>query len=144
MIQRADPIPAGRYWLNFKNASLDGGAQELVWQTWVRKNAATVKVEATDGANDDFAFVVFRVSSPTPRWPTQPLKDFLGFPSLAGSKVAGSSDVIQQPAPEPSVIGSLLEPAAPGGALDQITGALKTIGFVAIGAYLAAKILTRK
>lgn len=144
MIQRADPIPAGRYWLNFRNEVMDGGGQAQVWQTWVRKNSATVKVEVTDGANDDFAFVVFRVSSPTPRWPSAPLKDFLGFPSYAGSKVAGSADVIQSPPPEPSVIASLLEPAAPGGALDQITGAIKTIGFVAIAAYFASKILTRK
>lgn len=137
MIQSADPIPPGRYWLNFRNPVMDDGAQELVWQTWVRKNSSTVNVEVTDGANDDFAFVIFRVSSPTPRWPTQPLKDFLGFPSFAGSKVAGSADVIQSPEPEPSV-------TAPGGALDQITGAIKTVGFVAIAAYFASKLLTRK
>jgi len=138
MIQRADPIPPGRYWLNFKNSGMDGGAQSAAWVAWVRTNPETVRVESTqEGDADGFSFVVFTVLSPTSRWPTQPLKNFLGFPSVAGSKVSGPDDVIQSPAPPP--------PAdAPGGVIDQVTGALKVIGYGAIAAYLLGKLLTRK
>jgi len=138
MIQRSDPLPVGRYWLNFKNQGMDGGEQAEAWRAWVKKNPETVRVEITqDGDSDGFAFVVFRVMSPTSRWPTQPLKNFLGFPNVAGSKVMGPDDVIQSPAPPPPV-------DAPGGVMDQVTGALKVIGYSAIAAYLLGKWLTRK
>lgn len=90
-IERGDPIPAGRYWIDIPKARVKN------YTTW-RKANPSVKTTSTQ-ESPKMTFIIFEVSSPVPRWPA----DWgLGFPNQAGAGVRQASDVIQRPKVETS------------------------------------------
>lgn len=105
-IQRADPIPPGRYWIDAL-----GTTALQQFDKWRDDHKATVTVEkleagkATDdpmewGAHPgvDSGFYIFQVLNPTPRWPN--VSKGLGLPNVAPASVQQKSDTIQRPPPE--------------------------------------------
>lgn len=91
-IERGDPIPAGRYWLDIPKARVKN------YTTWRKANLPHVKTTSTQESSK-MTFIIFEVSSPVPRWPA----DWgLGFPNTAGDSVKQASDVIQRPKVETS------------------------------------------
>lgn len=145
-LERRDPIPQGRYWLHVRMPDADGGKQQEAFSAWVlAQNGASAEWEQAkdrpvqilstqDGEPGGMAFVIFKLIKPVPRWP---LSAGLGAPSIASDSIRDASDVTQAPALPPDA-------TAPGGAVEQIAGALKVIGFASIAAYLLGKLITRK
>jgi len=145
-LERRDPIPPGRYWLHVRMPDADGGKQGEAFSAWVlEQNGSAAEFEQAkdrpvqilstqDGEPDGMAFVIFRLIKPVPRWP---LSAGLGAPSIAPDSIRDASDVTQAPELPAGA-------TEQGGAIEQISGALKVIGFGAIAAYLLGKLITRK
>lgn len=108
LLEKADPLPPGRYWLDVYNTD--------VWAQWVNSHAkpivepelgvslpATVIIVKTahfpaDEANGYPAgdWVLFDVVAPTP-WGVA--KD-LGWPDIATPDIHGPEDTVQRPPPQ--------------------------------------------
>ena len=116
MIERKNPIPPGRYWLNFKNPSMDGGRQADAFTAWARGPAVQI-LSTEDGDPELMTFVIFRVLTPVPRWPDSA---GLGLPTVAPPNVKSSGDTVQRP--DVRGIGDLIEEVATKP--DEIVGAI--------------------
>lgn len=92
-VQRANPLPAGRYWVDvFATDSPD-------FSSWLAANRSTVSIVSTEHFDANAGgpardWVLFQVSAPTP-WSGP------GFPTIADASVTSSSDTAQRPDPAP-------------------------------------------
>jgi len=91
-VERKNPLPAGRYWVDVFAKDSDA------FGAWLNSNKATVQVRTTEHFDSDPVrdWYLFEVSVPTP-WQGP------GFPTIAGPHVTSSSDTAQRPDPVPSV-----------------------------------------
>jgi hypothetical protein len=92
-LERRNPLPVGRYWLDVwaKDAQ--------AWADFVRANAAALKTERTEHFEENAGgpardFVIFKTSAPVP-WNAK-----FGFPTIAPSSVQGSGDTVDKLPPE--------------------------------------------
>ncbi len=93
-IERRDPIPAGRYWVD-----LVGKEAGISFDIW-RRMYPSISVEETEGDTtvDPFqAFVIFTLSKPTERWSKTP---GLGYPNTAGPEIHSKADAYRVPVVE--------------------------------------------
>lgn len=128
-IERKNPLPAGRYWIDVIDYP-PGHMNEFT--AWALANDQKIAIESTEERTEldpHQLFVIFRVLEPV----FFPQKNF-GFPNIAGEQVHTSDDTAQKPdVPEPSFEG----PA----------GQLVTFGGLALGAaalLFLAKLIGRK
>lgn len=129
-LQRTNPIPPGRYWLD-----LIGDSERVRWEGAVQGlNAAhpgILHVEGTthhnageDGNAVPRDWVLFKVTAPM-------VWDFtIGTPTVAAASVTSEADTVQRPAPEPD-LSTRIETA-----LKSSQQAVQTIAWVVGGAIL--------
>lgn len=125
-IERRNPVPPGRYWIDIFESGFSA------WQTWLASNRSTVRVESTEehpAAGDAPArqFFIFSVSAPI-LWPEN---RGLGLPSIADPGVSSSADTVVRPPPPGGVIDQL------GDAVDSISSGVKTVVVVVGGLAIA-------
>jgi hypothetical protein len=106
-IERRNPLPAGRYWIDIFESGF------TAFQSWLSNNKSSVRVETTEdypAAGDAPArqFYIFAVSAPT-AWPSD---RGLGLPSIATSNVTSSSDTATRPDPPPDVVDQIAATAS--------------------------------
>ena len=99
-LERRNPVPAGRYWVDVfdqvsTHPATKGQNTQTAFRDWLRRNSATVKSESTQSFDTTPArdFYIFRVSAPT-KW------EGPGFPEIATPAVQSSADTVQRPDPE--------------------------------------------
>lgn len=127
-VQRANPLPPGRYWVDvFENDSPD-------FSSWLAANRSTVSIVSTQHFDANAGgpardWVLFTTSAPTP-W------NGPGFPTIADASVTSSSDTAVRPPPAPDI--TTLDP------LEAVTTlpAMK-IGLALAGAALVLALFTR-
>lgn len=104
-LAKQDPLPPGRYWIDIFEPGVS------TWVGWSGGNLATVQIEKTEfykgthkvlevlgwlypwvpGSGTDYpdrAFIIFRVTQPTP-WG---VADIIGWPSVAPANIQTSAD----------------------------------------------------
>lgn len=91
-IERANPLPAGRYWVDVFTP------QEAAFQAWLQKNKSNVAVTTTESFDpiDSYpgrVWRLFEVNAPV-SW------EGPGFPTIAGANVQTSGDTVQRPDPQ--------------------------------------------
>lgn len=87
-IERGNPIPAGRYWIDVSKPRVKA------YTDWRKASNGAVRTVSTQ-ESDRMTFIVFEVSTPTPRWPVEV---GLGLPTIAEQSVKSASDVVSRPA----------------------------------------------
>ena len=128
-LERRNPVPAGRYWVDVfdqtsTHPATKGQNTQTAFRDWLRRNAATVKIDSTQSFDTKPArdFYIFRVTAPT-------LWEGPGFPEVAPAAVQSSADTVQRPDPEKDPLDQL------GDALDDVGGATSSLILaVAVGA----------
>lgn len=98
-VQRANPLPPGKYWVDVFTP------QEAAFQDWLQRNKANVIVTTTEtyepaGDYPGRVWRLFEVNSPV-TW------EGPGFPTIAGPGVKSSTDTADRPAPEPDPLDKL-------------------------------------
>lgn len=98
--ERRNPLPVGRYWVDVFDLvstapATKGQNEQTAFRAWLRRNAATVKVERTQSFDTEPArdFYIFKVVASTP-W------EGPGFPTIAPSGVQSSDDTVTKLPPE--------------------------------------------
>lgn len=91
-MERTNPLPAGRYWVDVF------APQEDAFQAWLQKNKANVAVTTTETFDpiDGYpgrVWRLFEVSAPV-TW------EGPGFPTIAGADVQTAADTVQRPDPQ--------------------------------------------
>jgi hypothetical protein len=100
-LQRANPLPPGRYWVDvFETDS-------PAFSSWLAVNRATVNVVSTEHFDQNAGgpardWVLFQITGPTP-W------NGPGFPTIADPSVTSSSDTAERPPPAPDPTTSLAD-----------------------------------
>lgn len=91
-VQRANPLPAGRYWVDVFAPDSDA------FNGWLSTNRLTVTVRQTEHYDSAPArdWYLFEVKAPTP-WAGP------GLPTIADASVTSSSDTVQKPDPVPGL-----------------------------------------
>lgn len=94
-MQRENPLPAGRYWVDVFEAD------QPAFRLWLESHSGPVKVVSTeshpaDGGGPARDWYLFEVAEPVP-W------EGPGFPTIA-TNVTSSDDTVQKPPPEPGVL----------------------------------------
>ncbi len=91
-VERQNPLPAGRYWVDVFQPDAD------TFGAWLSSNKATVTVRATEhyDTTPPGDWYLFEVTVPTP-WHGP------GFPTVADSSVTSAGDTVQRPDPVPSI-----------------------------------------
>lgn len=91
---RANPLPAGRYWIFVQQSALE------IMERWLKTNVNTVTLERRENSGGLWPFVspnesffIFAVRSPT-LWTRG-----IGFPNAADSATQAAADVTQRPPP---------------------------------------------
>jgi hypothetical protein len=89
---RANPLPAGRYWIFVQAPSIE------ILDQWLRYPGVTVEKREESGGMRPFVspnevFVLFEISLPLP-WPRG-----IGFPNSAAPSERQAADVKQRPPP---------------------------------------------
>lgn len=97
-VERQNPLPAGRYWIDIFDKDSDA------FGAWLSSNKVTVVVRATEHfeSTPTRDWYLFEVKVPTP-W------NGPGFPTVAAPNVTTSSDTAQRPDPPPSVTDQIEE-----------------------------------
>jgi hypothetical protein len=101
-LERRNPLPAGRYWVDIQTKFLAG------FQNMLDRNASTLTVESREEhpllSNFDLSVTtfVFRTSAPL-EWKSREW----GYPTKAGPDIQSAADTSQRPAPEPSGLDQL-------------------------------------
>lgn len=126
VLQRANPLPAGRYWIDVFGDNRDKLAR------WFSTNRDTVDAQETESfdATSDFPardFYIFKVTAPTP-WDAVTF----GFPTVAPATVTSSADTVQRPPPEKSGADTIQD------ATDAV-GKIAFWGVLIVGGVLALK-----
>jgi hypothetical protein len=135
-LERTNPLPVGRYWIDVNNSKTDE------FNAFMASHKGSARVEVTEGDGSEEAtegntsekggttFYIFTVSKPF-TW----LSVNFGFPTIAGPNIKSKSDTIQSP-------------DLPKNALDELDVTLTKIGGFAmlglgiLGLGLIAKVLT--
>ena len=89
VLERRNPLPAGRYWKDIFEADAEAFGE------WLKDNHETVKVRTTEHIDGDPPrdWLLFEVTAPT-MW------DGPGYPDIATANVHTSADTVQRPDPE--------------------------------------------
>lgn len=121
-LERRQPLPAGRYWID------TGGQRTIVLAGWLQtyQTIGLAKVERSEGYGIEAKpqlWTLFRTSQPLV-WPGA----FLGYPTIATDDVHSKADTVKRPPKPPG-------PFEPGGVFDPAQ--LEGLGSVAILAGLA-------
>lgn len=93
-VERRNPLPAGRYWVNIPPGDV------LPFNVWKTAHRETVKVDTVSTGDDGWEFHIFRVLTPVIWGPW-------GFPNIAGDDVDGPEDTYTAPTieqPEPAAL----------------------------------------
>lgn len=90
-VERTNPLPAGRYWIDVFAPDTD------TFNAWLSSNTATIKVISTQHFDANSGgpprdWILFQVTAPTP-WHGP------GFPTIADASVTSSDDTAQKPPP---------------------------------------------
>jgi hypothetical protein len=115
VIERRNPLPPGRYWVDVFPPHLD------TFAAWLKTHGPTsgggdgsVTVEetetfegASDGSMPPRDFYIFDVSAPV-NW------EGPGLPTVATPNIKASDDTVQKPAPVPNVLDQIPGSLAPG------------------------------
>ena len=123
-VERSNPLPVGRYWVDVPAASRES------FQEWLKVHREHTNVRATE-SNEELDWYLFDVTTPVP-W------EGPGFPSIAGDAVEDRDDTVDKPDPELDLA-------------DKLRGAEKSaskvflygIGLVGVG-FLAKSVFGRK
>ena len=88
-LERRNPLPAGRYWIDLFAQDSDA------WLDWRKRNASSVGIEATEHINSEPPrdFIIFHVTAPV-SW------EGPGYPNVADKSVQSSNDTAQRPPPQ--------------------------------------------
>lgn len=137
-LERKNPLPIGRYWVDVPEANLPE------FQAWLAERPTQIHVEATDQALADLTWYLFAVSSPVPWFGP-------GTPTIAESWVHSREDTVQRPPAEIDPLDKLYEwQKGQLAAWGQALGTLPTAAKVAIwgtlgigGAYLIFRLFAR-
>lgn len=146
-IERSDPVPVGRYWIDAINAEAI-----LTFDAWCIFNSGSVKVikkeefPAAGGVNlnpfddDPMTFgapgrnwYLFDVTKPTPRWKT-PTKG-LGLPNIVKSPTAPNAPAITNAAQT----GQVPKPPTTSDMFSNMFGDVKTVAIVLGLLYLVSR-----
>jgi hypothetical protein len=108
MLERKNPLPIGRYWVDVPSADLP------TFQQWLADRPTQIHVDGTalresnnwlnnlgGGSNADVTWYVFTVKSPVPWFGP-------GTPSIADASIVSADDTLTRPPPEPGVLDQLL------------------------------------
>lgn len=137
-IERRNPLPVGRYWVDVFEPDMAG------FREWLASHRGErIYVERSSLHEDQLGpggslfsepqvreWVLFRVLHPVP-WQGP------GYPTIATEGIDHSSDTVQRP-PPPRTLGDRLEDAA-GQTGRVISTALVTLGVVGVGLLLLSK-----
>lgn len=98
-LEKADPLPVGRYWIDLfgppvGKVALDGRA---FFETWREKFSDRVRVRVSESFDSDPPrdFRIFEVIDPAPWGDIMASK--LGFPTVAPPDIQTSDDTVQKP-----------------------------------------------
>lgn len=125
-LERTNPLPAGRYWVDVFQPDADA------FGAWLSSNKATVHVVSTEHFERNASgpprdWYLFQVMAPTP-WQGP------GFPTIADATVTSSSDTATRPDPTPDTLSTAADAASDfTAAARRAASALPTVGLVAIG-----------
>lgn len=125
-LERTNPLPAGRYWVDVFSPDADA------FGAWLSSNKATVHVVATEHFEKNDAgpprdWYLFQVLAPTP-WAGP------GFPTIAAPTVTSSSDTATRPDPTPDTLSTAADAATDlTQAARRAASAIPTVGLVAVG-----------
>jgi hypothetical protein len=139
-LERKNPLPIGRYWVDVPDADLSK------FQQWIAERPSQVHVGSTKRIETDnsgwqmwwpdaeqaVTWYLFTVLSPVPWFGP-------GYPTIADANIQTADDTVQKPPPQPSMIDQLL------GASGQLTAGAKwaTWGAIALGGgFVLMKLLT--
>lgn len=131
VVERRQPLPAGRYWITVISSDSAPNRMSNFLQ-WCDANKARVTVEKSEPVINDTnngVFRIFRLSKPTKFDTAQ-----FGFPNVAGPEINTSDDTVQRP-----------PPPTPASTLQDLLGNLTLPGsvgqwaFIGLVAFLALK-----
>lgn len=129
-VERANPLPAGRYWVDVFQPDADA------FGAWLSSNKATVRVVSTQHFDRNDAgpprdWYLFEVTAPTP-WQGP------GLPTRADASITSSADTVQRPDPLPDPLSQAADTASDlfSSARSAAT-ALPTVALVAVGVGVA-------
>jgi hypothetical protein len=92
MLQKKDPLPVGRYWIDATN-----GEHELLFESWLalHNTVALVKSQPLESGLlfEEGTWYLFEVTVPT-QWG---LADKLGWPTIAEPDVQAKDDTVDKP-----------------------------------------------
>lgn len=115
-VQRQNPLPAGRYWVDVFAPDTD------TFGAWLSSNKSTVTVRNTEHFDSSPVrdWYLFDVTVPTP-W------NGPGFPTIATTDVTSSADTVVRPDPPPSVTTQIEQELA------SLQSSTKTAAWVGVG-----------
>jgi hypothetical protein len=126
MIERRNPLPVGRYWIDISKEPVPMGT----WQGFLGAATGFVHVESTED-DETQSFYIFTTTKELV-WP-----DGIGSPSIAGPAIKSKADTVQRPDPEPDAIDQIPTP----GQLFKGIGDTVTVVAVVVGVLFVWKIL---
>lgn len=135
-VERRNPLPPGRYWIDVFGADIEP------FDMWLKGNGAigfvdVLSTEFFDGqpavppfldARPARNWILFRVNAHTPFNQIE-----FGFPTIAGNDINTSSDTAQRPDPE----------EGPNLARILLLSGVTILGFLAISTYLSTRPIRR-
>lgn len=122
-VERRQPLPVGRYWLDLRPGTLD------TFRLWAASNPKRINPELFE-AHGGVTFAIFRIIQPT-RFDQRTF----GFPTIAPTSVQHAADTAQRP-PAPTITTTIDDTLS--NILDSQPGRMLAL------AALACFVLTRK
>jgi hypothetical protein len=126
MIERRNPLPVGRYWIEVSQDPVPLGT----WRGFLSAFPEFVHVDQTE-EDDASTFAIFTTSKALV-WP-----DGIGAPNIADPTIKSRADTVQRPDPEPDFIDTIPTAKQLWGGL----GDLVTVVALGAGLVLAIKLL---
>jgi hypothetical protein len=129
-IERRNPLPAGRYWIDISKEPVPLGT----WQGFLAASSGFVHVDSTE---DDPAYSWFLFTTTKPLvWP-----EGIGSPNIADQSVTSRSDTVDRPDPEPDFTDQI---PTPGQLIAGVSGTAKLVVWVLVGAVVVKLLSGRR
>lgn len=123
VLERRNPLPAGRYWKDIFEADAEA------FRAWLKDHGDTVKVRTTETITGEPSrdWYLFEVTAPT-MW------DGPGYPDVATTAVQTSADTVQRPDPEKDPLDKLdaTDPLGFGKAVPWIIAGVAAVAAIAV------------